>query len=188
MVSITSLRHSTRTPMSTVPGLWAMWCSAQSFSSQSAPRRPVAMTTCRARTRPGRRSFPAGARLCRPSLPAGMFSHSVSNSISTPGVLQVVLDVQIKLLGFLGAQVADRAVHQLQPGLDGAFADVLDLGPPGRCPPHGGQRRIPDRSCRYSRSAPGQNPRRSGRAARRPPGRTGTVCRPRKRLRRKTRW
>ena len=42
---MTSLRTSTRTPISTVPGcvLHAV-LDAQTFSSQSAPRRPVAMT------------------------------------------------------------------------------------------------------------------------------------------------
>ena len=43
-------------------GLWAMPCSAQSFSSQSAPRRPVAMTTCLPSTSRGP-SSPAGSRL-----------------------------------------------------------------------------------------------------------------------------
>ena len=69
--------------MSTVPGLWAMPCSAQSFSSQSAPRRPVAMTTCLPSTSRGpvfsRRITPLHTEPSRM-----MFSHSVSKSISTP--------------------------------------------------------------------------------------------------------
>ncbi len=40
---------------------------------------------------------------------------------------QIVLDGQIELLGLLGAQVADGAVHQLQAGVDGALADLLDV-------------------------------------------------------------
>ena len=40
---------------------------------------------------------------------------------------QIVLDVQVQLLGFFGSKVADGAVHQLQAGLDGALADLLDL-------------------------------------------------------------
>jgi hypothetical protein len=40
---------------------------------------------------------------------------------------QVVLDVQIDLLRALRAEVPDRAVDQLQTGLDGPFADLLDL-------------------------------------------------------------
>jgi hypothetical protein len=38
--SMTSLRTSTRTPISTGPGLWAISYFAQIFSNQSAPRRP----------------------------------------------------------------------------------------------------------------------------------------------------
>ena len=41
---------------------------------------------------------------------------------------QMVLDVEVELLGFLGAEVADGAVNQLQTGLNGALADVLDVG------------------------------------------------------------
>ena len=40
---------------------------------------------------------------------------------------QIVLDVQVQLLGFFGSKVADGAVHQLQASLDGALADLLDL-------------------------------------------------------------
>ena len=43
------------------------------------------------------------------------------------GFQQVILDVQVELLGFLGAQVADGAIHQLQARLDGTLADILDL-------------------------------------------------------------
>ena len=42
---------------------------------------------------------------------------------------QIMLDVQIQLLGFLGTQVADGAVDQLQTRLDGTLADGLDFGP-----------------------------------------------------------
>ena len=41
---------------------------------------------------------------------------------------QMVLDVEVELLRLLGAEVADGAVDELQPRLDGALADVLDLG------------------------------------------------------------
>ena len=44
------------------------------------------------------------------------------------GVGQIVLDVQVELLGLLGAQVADWAIDQLQARLDSALADVLDVG------------------------------------------------------------
>ena len=40
----------------------------------------------------------------------------------------MVLDIEVELLGFLGAKVADGAVNQLQTGLNGALADVLDVG------------------------------------------------------------
>ena len=42
-------------------------------------------------------------------------------------VQQVVLDRQIQLLRLFGAQMADRAVDQLQAGLDRLFADIFDL-------------------------------------------------------------
>ena len=45
-----SLHTSTRTPMSTGPGPCAMPCSRHMRSNQSAPRRPVATTVCRARS------------------------------------------------------------------------------------------------------------------------------------------
>ena len=38
---------------------------------------------------------------------------------------QIVLDGQIQLLGLLGAQMTDGAVHQLQAGVDGVLADLL---------------------------------------------------------------
>ena len=44
------------------------------------------------------------------------------------GVGQIVLDVQVELLGLLGAQMADGAVNELQTRLNGALADVLDVG------------------------------------------------------------
>ena len=44
------------------------------------------------------------------------------------GVGQIVLDVQVELLGLLGAQMADGAVNELQTCLNGALADVLDVG------------------------------------------------------------
>ena len=44
------------------------------------------------------------------------------------GGSQMVLDIEVELLGFLGAKVADGAVNQLQTGLNGALADVLDIG------------------------------------------------------------
>ena len=40
---------------------------------------------------------------------------------------QIVLDGQIQLLGLLGAQMTDGAVHQLQAGVDGVLADLLDV-------------------------------------------------------------
>ena len=40
---------------------------------------------------------------------------------------QIVLDGQIQLLGLLGAEVADGAVHQLQARVDGVLADLLDV-------------------------------------------------------------
>ena len=43
-------------------------------------------------------------------------------------VLQVALDIEVKLLGAFGAQVADRTVDKLQARLDAALADLLDLG------------------------------------------------------------
>ena len=40
---------------------------------------------------------------------------------------QIVLDGQIQLLGLFGAQMTDGAVHQLQAGVDGVLADLLDV-------------------------------------------------------------
>jgi len=40
---------------------------------------------------------------------------------------QIVLDGEVKLLCLLGAEVADGAVHQLQTGVDGVLADLLDV-------------------------------------------------------------
>jgi len=40
---------------------------------------------------------------------------------------QIILDGQIQLLCLLGAQMTDGAVHQLQAGMDGVFADLLDI-------------------------------------------------------------
>ncbi len=42
-------------------------------------------------------------------------------------VSQIVLDGEIELLCLLGAEVADGAVHQLQTGVDGVLADLLDV-------------------------------------------------------------
>ena len=42
-------------------------------------------------------------------------------------VCQIVLDGKIQLLRLLGAQMADGAIHQLQAGMDGVFADLLDV-------------------------------------------------------------
>ena len=42
-------------------------------------------------------------------------------------VLQMLLNGKIQILGLLGAQMADGAIHQLQAGLDGPLADLLDL-------------------------------------------------------------
>ena len=44
-----------------------------------------------------------------------------------PRLAQVALDARVDLLGALGAQMADRAVDQLEARLDGAAADLLDL-------------------------------------------------------------
>ena len=44
-----------------------------------------------------------------------------------PVLQQVLLDGVVEVLGLLGAQVADGAVHQLQPRLNGPLADGLDL-------------------------------------------------------------
>ncbi len=40
---------------------------------------------------------------------------------------QIVLDGEVKLLCLLGAEVADGAVHQLQTGVEGVLADLLDV-------------------------------------------------------------
>ena len=42
-------------------------------------------------------------------------------------IQQIILNVQIKLLGLLGAKMADGAVHQLQARLNGPLADLLDV-------------------------------------------------------------
>ena len=43
------------------------------------------------------------------------------------GIAKMVLDCEIELLGFLGAQVADRAIDHFEACLDGATANVADL-------------------------------------------------------------
>lgn len=55
-----------------------------------------------------------------------MFSHSVEKHLHAV-VSQIVLDGEIELLCLLGAEVADGAVHQLQTGVDGVLADLLDV-------------------------------------------------------------
>ena len=44
-----------------------------------------------------------------------------------PLLPQMVLNREVEVLGFLGAKMADRAVDQLQAGLDRPLADLLDL-------------------------------------------------------------
>ena len=43
------------------------------------------------------------------------------------GIAKMVFDCEIELLGFLGAQVADRAIDHFEACLDGATANVADL-------------------------------------------------------------
>ena len=80
---MTSLRTSTRTPMSTGPGPWAMRCSRHMRSSQSAPRRPVATTVCPARIS----STPPGPSTTTPSQRSSSTTtcvHAVRKRRSTP--------------------------------------------------------------------------------------------------------
>ena len=81
-----------------------------------------------------------GIRIHRPDLIAVLQQHALALLILKDDVLtlggekhldavvgQIVLDGQIELLGLFGAQMADGAVHQLQTGMDGVLADLLDL-------------------------------------------------------------
>ena len=128
MVSITSLRHSTRTPMSTVPGLWVMPCSAHRLFQ------PVGAAAAGGDDHLfGKQVMPAppASRMRTPV--QGGASSRIFSALGVEQHLdavlrQVILDVQVELLGLLGAQMADGAVHQLQTGLDGPLADILDLG------------------------------------------------------------
>ena len=81
-----------------------------------------------------------GIRIHRPDLIAVLQQHALALLVLKDDVLalgieqhlhavvgQIVLDGQIQLLRLLCAQMADRAVHQLQAGMDGVLADLLDL-------------------------------------------------------------
>ena len=81
-----------------------------------------------------------GIRIHRPDLIAVLQQYALALLILKDDVLalgieqhlhavvgQIVLDGQIQLLRLLCAQMADRAVHQLQAGMDGVLADLLDL-------------------------------------------------------------
>jgi hypothetical protein len=81
-----------------------------------------------------------GIRIHRPDLIAVLQQYALALLILKNDVLalgieqhlhavvgQIVLDGQIQLLRLLCAQMADRAVHQLQAGMDGVLSDLLDL-------------------------------------------------------------
>ena len=81
-----------------------------------------------------------GIRIHRPDLIAVLQQYALALLILKDNVLalgieqhlhavvgQIVLDGQIQLLRLFCAQMADRAVHQLQAGMDGILADLLDL-------------------------------------------------------------
>lgn len=124
--SITSLRTSTRTPISTVPGWWAMLCSAHSFSSQSAPA-------------PSRRHdhfFRRNCAFARLILQDRARAHAVFDDhvhAFAPEqqvhavIFQFFFDGKINFLRLFRAEVADGAVDEFQPRRDGALANLGDL-------------------------------------------------------------
>ena len=112
--------------MSTVPGLWAMLCSAQIFP---------AVRTAAARGNNDLLGVDVADAVLlaqADALADGILEDDVlalgTEQHLNTGVGQIVLDVQVELLGLLGAQMADGAVNELQTRLNGALADVLDVG------------------------------------------------------------